>query len=100
MARREDMHWSDVKAALEKQGSCLAEIALSLGISRVSVSKVSWRPNAGVQSTIAKALDTAPEAIWPTRYYVLSGKPIRPSIWMRKNSRRAGKGHVKNVKAA
>jgi len=100
MARREDMHWSDVKASLEKQGSNLAEIALSLGISRVSVSKVSWRPNAGVQATIAKALSTTPQAIWPTRYYVSSGKPLRPSIWMRKNSRCGAFAHVKKRKAA
>lgn len=96
----EDMHWSDVKAALEKQGLCLAEVALSLGVSGAAVTKVKRVPNHDTQTAIAKALDTMPGDIWPTRYYHSNGKPMRPSIWMRKNSRRATKGPIKNVKAA
>ena len=100
MAVRKDTHWSDVKAALEKKGSNLAEVGFRLGISRVTVSKVRWRPNHKVQTAIAKALDTTPETIWPTRYYIASGKPIRPSIWMRNNNRAGAFAHVKNRKAA
>jgi len=99
MTHPEDMHWSDVKAKLEKQGTSLTEIARALGIARANVSKVSWRPSHKVQSTIAKALNMKPQDIWPTRYYVTSGKPIGPSIWMRNNSRTA-RAHVKKVTPA
>jgi len=96
MARQTDTHWSDVKAALEKRGTCLAKIALSLGISGAAVTKVKHTPNHDIQTAIAKALGMKPTHIWPTRYYVTSGKPIRPSIWKRKNSRQVARAHVKN----
>jgi len=96
MARHKDMHWSDIKAKLEKKDTCLAEVAHSLGISRVNVSKVSWRPCHKVQCAIATALGMKPRDVWPTRYYASNGKPIRPSVWMRNNSRTAGI-HVKKV---
>jgi len=99
MARRKDMHWSDVKCALEKMDRNLASIAHSLGVSESAVYKIKRYPNARVQTAIAKALRTTPEAIWPTRYYVASGQPIRPSIWKRNNSRATPKGNVKNMKA-
>jgi len=100
MARRKDIHWSDVKAGLEKRGSCLAAIALQLGISGAAVTKVKRMPNARVQHSIAKALDTTPEVIWPTRYYIASGKPMRPSIWLKNNSRVTTVAHVKNERVA
>lgn len=100
MTRQKDKHWSDVKASLEKAGSCLAEVALRLGISGTALSKVKRVPNAKHQSAIAKALGTTPQAIWPTRYYVASGKAIRPSIWMRNNNRVGAFAPVKNRKAA
>ncbi|MBF0247153.1 MAG: helix-turn-helix domain-containing protein [Alphaproteobacteria bacterium] len=100
MARRIDTHWSDVKAALEKKGSCLAEVARSLSVTEAAVHKVKRRPNHRIQTAIAEALSMKPEAIWPTRYFVASGKPIRPVIWLNQNSRRAASAHVKNRKAA
>jgi len=96
MAQPKDMHWSDVKAELEKQGTSLADIAHALGIARANVSKVSRRPSHNVQSYIAKILNMKPQNIWPTRYYVTNGKPIGPSIWMRNNSRTTGTD-VKNL---
>ena len=79
------MHWSDVKAALEKSGSSLATIAANLGVSNAAITKIKHRPCARIQDAIAKALEKKPAAIWPTRYYHSNGSPIRPSIWMLKN---------------
>lgn len=100
MKRREDMHWSDVKASLEKKGSSLADVASKLGLTKQSMTKVKHQPYARIESAIAKELDKDPQAIWPTRYYHSNGSPIRPSIWMMNNSRQNRVAQVKKKEAA
>lgn len=100
MKRQADIHWSDVKAALEKKGSSLVVVALSLGITKPAVSKAKYRPVARVQKAIAKVLGKKPSALWPTRYHHLNGRAIPAAIWLKKNSRAKRTLLVKNRKAA
>lgn len=66
---REDVHLEDIKAALRKRKSSLAEVARATNVSRSLVSAVIRRKRSRrVEQAIAKALGTTPGAIWPDRY--------------------------------
>ncbi|TCS62553.1 helix-turn-helix domain-containing protein [Varunaivibrio sulfuroxidans] len=100
MAKQKDTHWWDVKAALGKKGISLSEVALRHGVSTAAIAKIKRVPNARLQSAIAEVLGAAPQDIWPSRYYVSSGRPVRPSTWLRKNNRTMRRAHVKKSEAA
>ncbi len=64
----EDWHKADIKAALEKKGVKLEDIARTLKLAEGGVSNV-WRGKSDpIQSEIARVLGVKPEVIWPSRY--------------------------------
>lgn len=64
----DDMHWADIKAALEKRGLTLARLADAHGYSEGGFSVVKRRSWPQVEQIIADALGERPETIWPSRY--------------------------------
>jgi Ner family transcriptional regulator len=61
-----DWHPADVKAALEKRGVSLRQLAKSHGYSHFQrVLTTHWW---AAEQIVAAALETKPEAIWPSRY--------------------------------
>ncbi|MFM9902158.1 MAG: helix-turn-helix domain-containing protein [Polaromonas sp.] len=60
------MHPADVIAALRKRGTSLRKIALANDYSHIQ--RVLTSPWLAAEQLVAKALDTAPEDIWPSRY--------------------------------
>ena len=63
---QEDMHPADVIAALRKRGTSLRKIAHENGYSHIQ--RVLTSPWLAAEQMVAKALDTRPEALWPSRY--------------------------------
>ena len=63
---QEDMHPADVIAALHKRGTSLRKIAHENGYSHIQ--RVLTRRWLAAEQLVAKALDTSPEALWPSRY--------------------------------
>jgi Ner family transcriptional regulator len=63
---QEDMHPADVIAALRKRGTSLRKIAHENGYSHIQ--RVLTSPWLAAEQMVAKALDTKPEALWPSRY--------------------------------
>ncbi len=63
---QEDMHPADVIAALHKRGTSLRKIALENGYSHIQ--RVLTHPWLAAEQLVAKALDTSPQALWPSRY--------------------------------
>ena len=63
---QEDMHPADVIAALHKRGTSLRKIAQENGYSHIQ--RVLTSPWLAAEQLVAKALDTRPEALWPSRY--------------------------------
>lgn len=65
------LHPEDVKAAIRKRGSSLAEVARELNLSQQMISNaLRYRSHrsARVEAAIAKAAGVSAEAIWPDRY--------------------------------
>lgn len=60
------MHPADVIAALRKRGTSLRQIAIQNEYSHIQ--RVLTSPWLAAEQLIAKALDTKPEKIWPSRY--------------------------------
>lgn len=61
-----DWHPADIKAALEKRGVSLRQLALSHGYSHFQrVLTTHWW---AAEQIVAAALGTKPETIWPSRY--------------------------------
>lgn len=61
-----DWHAADVKAALEKRGISLRQLAKQYGYVHIArVLKSHWW---AAEQIVAKALQVAPEQIWPSRY--------------------------------
>jgi Ner family transcriptional regulator len=73
-----DWHWSDLKAALEKRGWSLQQIALEEGYSHGSVlGEAARRPYPAVERVLASyAGIDHPMEIWPSRYNA-DGTPNR-----------------------
>jgi len=63
---QEDMHPADVVAALRKRGTSLRKIAQDNGYSHIQ--RVLTSPWLAAEQLVAKALDTTPQALWPSRY--------------------------------
>jgi Ner family transcriptional regulator len=63
---QEDMHPADVIAALHKRGTSLRKIAQENGYSHIQ--RVLTHPWLAAEQLVAKALDTSPQALWPSRY--------------------------------
>ena len=63
---QEDMHPADVIAALRKRGTSLRKIAQENGYSHIQ--RVLTSPWLAAEQLVAKALDTTPQALWPSRY--------------------------------
>lgn len=61
-----DWHPADVKAALEKRGISLRQLALAHGYKHFQ--RVLKSPWWAAEQIVAKALDCPAEQIWPTRY--------------------------------
>ena len=64
--RQEDMHPADVIAALRKRGTSLRKIAIENNYSHIQ--RVLTSPWLAAEQLVAKALDTRPEDLWPSRY--------------------------------
>jgi Ner family transcriptional regulator len=63
---RRDWHPADVKAALEKRGMSLRQLAKDHGYSHFQrVLSTHWW---AAEQIVAKALNKRPEEIWPSRY--------------------------------
>ncbi|WP_238541160.1 helix-turn-helix domain-containing protein [Polaromonas sp. CF318] len=60
------MHPADVIAALRKRGTSLRKIAHDNGYSHIQ--RVLTSPWLAAEQLVAKALDTTPQALWPSRY--------------------------------
>ena len=60
------MHPADVIAALRKRGTSLRKIAIENGYSHIQ--RVLTSPWLAAEQLVAKALDTRPEELWPSRY--------------------------------
>ncbi|WP_336958715.1 helix-turn-helix domain-containing protein [Sphingobium aquiterrae] len=64
-----DWHPEDIKAAIRKKGSSLAELARREGISTQALSlALQARVSARCELIIADFLNVHPSKIWPTRY--------------------------------
>lgn len=60
------MHPADVIAALHKRGTSLRQLAIQNGYAHIG--RVLTSPWLAAEQLVAKALDTTPEKIWPSRY--------------------------------
>jgi Ner family transcriptional regulator len=61
-----DWHSADIKAALEKRGLTLRQLALKHGYAHFQ--RVLSSPWWAVEQILAKELGQKPEVIWPSRY--------------------------------
>lgn len=68
-------HPEDIKAALRKRGTSLAEISRRLGLHPESCRVALRRPWPRCERAIARALGVSPSELWPDRYE--DGHPIR-----------------------
>ena len=68
-------HWADVKAALAKRNTNLAQLARQHDYSRTALNRVPFQYWPRAQQIIADAIGELPQAIWPDRYDA-SGAPI------------------------
>lgn len=66
---REDWHKADIVASLWKRGTSLERLAREHGYGPNSISGALHRPYPKAERIIAEALDTTPQAIWPSRYH-------------------------------
>ncbi|MGB0972126.1 MAG: helix-turn-helix domain-containing protein [Mycobacterium sp.] len=57
-----------IKYQLARRGLNLTDLAKRLNISRQAVSNTLRSPNLRAQEAIAKAINIAPEYLWPERY--------------------------------
>ena len=65
-AEQKDWHPADVKAALEKRGKSLRQLAHAYGYTHIArVLKAPWL---AAERIVADALGEKPETIWPSRY--------------------------------
>jgi Ner family transcriptional regulator len=63
-----DWHPADVLAALKKRGKSLSGLSVAHGYHPTAAGKALKRPWPALEAIIARALDTEPETIWPSRY--------------------------------
>ncbi|WP_428944338.1 helix-turn-helix domain-containing protein [Pantoea sp. FN060301] len=66
---KKDWHNADIIAALRKQGTTLAEVSRTAGLSSSTLANALFRPWPKGEWLIADALRIHPAEIWPSRYY-------------------------------
>jgi Ner family transcriptional regulator len=76
MRTKQDWHRADVKCALEKAGTSLAQISRQLGLHARSASEALRNRWPSVERAIADVLQVHPSEIWPSRYDA-QGNPIQ-----------------------
>lgn len=64
-----DWHTADIIAALHKNGTTLAAVSRSAGLSSSTLANALSRPWPKGESLIASAINISPTEIWPSRYY-------------------------------
>jgi Ner family transcriptional regulator len=93
-----DWHPADVKAALEKRGLSIRELARQLGVPNENLSRALRVPSPTSERRLATALGIAPEVIWPSRYALRAAQamgitrrrsPARPSTAEAPRSKRS-----------
>ena len=76
-----DWHTADIIAALRKNGTTLAAVSRSAGLSSSTLANALSRPWPKGESLIASAINMQPSEIWPSRYYdPVTGKPKERKI--------------------
>ncbi len=92
-ARSGDWHTEDIKAAIRKKGTTLAELARHHGYSNpgpfYNALKV---PYPKVERIIARFLDLEPASIWPSRYE-------KPTVDFKTSARTSHASHPSNCAA-
>lgn len=68
IAETADWHRADVKAALEKRGLSLNQLAAEAQLKAGTLNNVFRVKYPKAERIVAKALGVAPEVIWPSRY--------------------------------
>ena len=63
-----DWHKADIKAALEKEGLTLTQIAKKNQLGSSTIYNVFHRPYPRVEKMIADYIGVSPQEIWPSRY--------------------------------
>lgn len=66
--KKKDWHSADIIAALKKRGTTLSALSRQSGLSSSTLSNALVRTWPKGEMIIAKALETEPEKIWPSRY--------------------------------
>lgn len=73
---KNDWHQADIVAALRKQGTSMAAISRSAGLSSSTLGGVQRRPWPKGEWLIGNALGLHPATIWPSRYHDKDGMLI------------------------
>ncbi|EOF5433720.1 helix-turn-helix domain-containing protein [Salmonella enterica] len=64
----QDWHPADIIAALHKRGTSMAAVSREAGLASSTLANALSRPWPKGEWLIARALNTHPATIWPTRY--------------------------------
>nr|WP_148677748.1 DNA-binding transcriptional regulator SfsB [Klebsiella sp. RIT-PI-d] len=84
-----DWHPADIIASLHKKGTSMAAVSRENGLSSSTLANTLARPWPKGELIIAKALDTEPWAIWPSRYHdPVTHEFIDRSILMRNRKKK------------
>ena len=65
---QQDWHPADIIAGLRKKGTSLAAVSRESGLASSTLANALTRRWPKGERLIAEALDTQPDAIWPSRY--------------------------------
>ncbi|RUS65994.1 hypothetical protein CUZ56_02350 [Saezia sanguinis] len=65
---RDDWHRADIIAALKKRDTSLAALSRSSGLASATLANALYRHWPKGEQIIARALETTPQHIWPSRY--------------------------------
>ncbi|MCT4715114.1 DNA-binding transcriptional regulator SfsB [Enterobacteriaceae bacterium H18W14] len=83
--KRTDWHPADIIAGLRKRGTSLAAESRKAGLNSATLANALTRPWPKGEQIIAKALETQPWKIWPSRYFdPVTNEFIDRSLLMRK----------------
>ncbi len=83
--KRTDWHPADIVAGLRKRGTSLAAESRKAGLNSSTLANALTRPWPKGEMIIARALDTPPWVIWPSRYYdPVTNELIDRSLLIRK----------------
>ena len=92
-----DWHPADVKAALEKRGLSLRQLAIRHGYSHFQrVLTTHWW---AAEQIVAKALDLQAQEIWPSRYIAPRAKAIARTVKIKVTSTGRIRRQSQEVKA-